>query len=87
VGVVNIFTESGNDGAPLLVASPDVDVINYTGSTKVGRLIAAESAKTLKRVTLELGGKTPLIVFEDAKIDVVAPQVIEAWFSSTVNSA
>lgn len=77
-GVVNMFTESGNEGAPLLVASPDVDVINYTGSTKVGQAIAAQAARTLKRTTLELGGKTPLIVFEDADINMVAPLVVRA---------
>src|SRR5258708_39456128 len=77
-GVVNMFTESGNEGAPLLVASPDVDVVNYTGSTKVGRTIAAQAAETLKRTSLELGGKTPLVVFEDADIDVVAPLVVRA---------
>ncbi|MBM7045688.1 aldehyde dehydrogenase family protein [Rhizobium lusitanum] len=77
-GVVNIFTESGNEGAPLLVSSPDVDAINYTGSTKVGRVIAAQGAETLKRLSLELGGKTPLVVFEDADIDIVAPQVVQA---------
>ena len=67
-GVVNIFTEAGNEGAPLLVESPDVDVINYTGSTKVGRQVAEKGAQTLKRICLELGGKTPLVVFEDADI-------------------
>lgn len=77
-GVVNIFTESGNAGAPLLVTSPNVDAINYTGSTKVGRLIAAQAAGTLKRLSLELGGKTPLLVFADADIDVVAPQIVRA---------
>jgi acyl-CoA reductase-like NAD-dependent aldehyde dehydrogenase len=59
-GVVNIFTESGNEGAPFMVGSPHVDIINYTGSTKVGRSIAVQAAGTLKTVTLELGGKTPL---------------------------
>src|SRR4029077_9281738 len=49
-GVVNIFTESGNTGAPYLVASPDVQVISYTGSTTVGRLVAADGAATLKRM-------------------------------------
>ena len=77
-GVVNIFTEAGNEGAPLLVESPDVDVINYTGSTKVGRQVAEKSAQTLKRVCLELGGKTPLVVFEDADIETVAPLVVTA---------
>jgi acyl-CoA reductase-like NAD-dependent aldehyde dehydrogenase len=77
-GVVNIFTESGNEGAPLMVASPDVDAINYTGSTKVGRQVAEQGARTLKRVSLELGGKTPLVVFEDADIETVAPLVVTA---------
>jgi betaine-aldehyde dehydrogenase len=77
-GVVNIFTESGNEGAPLMVSSPDVDAINYTGSTKVGRLVAEQGAQTLKRVSLELGGKTPLVVFDDADIDSVAPIVVTA---------
>jgi betaine-aldehyde dehydrogenase len=77
-GVVNIFTEAGNKGAPLLVESPDIDVINYTGSTKVGRQVAEKGAQTLKRICLELGGKTPLIVFEDADIETVAPLVVTA---------
>lgn len=77
-GVVNIFTEAGNEGAPLMVESPDVDVINYTGSTKVGRQVAAKGAQTLKRIGLELGGKTPLVVFDDADIDAVAPTVVMA---------
>jgi betaine-aldehyde dehydrogenase len=77
-GVVNIFTEAGNQGAPLLVESPDVDVINYTGSTKVGRQVAEKGAQTLKRICLELGGKTPLVVFEDADIETVAPLVVTA---------
>jgi betaine-aldehyde dehydrogenase len=71
--VVNIFTESGNTGAPYLVASPDVQVISYTGSTTVGRLVAADGAATLKRMNLELGGKTPMIVFDDADLDATVP--------------
>jgi acyl-CoA reductase-like NAD-dependent aldehyde dehydrogenase len=77
-GVVNIFTEAGNEGAPFLVESHDVDVINYTGSTKVGRQVAEKGAQTFKRVCLELGGKTPLVVFEDADIETVAPLVVKA---------
>jgi betaine-aldehyde dehydrogenase len=72
-GVVNIFAESGNTGAPYLVASPDVQVISYTGSTTVGRIVAANGAPTLKRMNLELGGKTPMIVFDDADLDSVVP--------------
>jgi betaine-aldehyde dehydrogenase len=77
-GVVNIFTESGNSGAPYLVASPDVQVISYTGSTTVGRIVAAAGAPTLKRMNLELGGKTPMIVFNDADLDTTVPLLVAA---------
>src|SRR6266702_1599734 len=72
-GVVNIFTESGNTGAPYLVASPDVQVVSYTGSTTVGRMIPAGGGATLKRMNLKLGGKTPMIVFDDADLDTTVP--------------
>src|SRR5580692_10793903 len=77
-GVVNIFTESGNTGAPYLVASPDVQVISYTGSTAVGRMVAEAGAPTLKRMNLELGGKTPMIVFDDADLDTTIPLLASA---------
>src|SRR3984957_17672416 len=77
-GVVNIFTESGYTGAPYLVASPDVQVISYTGSIAVGRIVAASGAPTLKRMNLELGGKTPMIVFDDADLDTAVPLVASA---------
>jgi betaine-aldehyde dehydrogenase len=67
-GVVNMFTESGNTGARFLVESADVDMVSFTGSIEVGRQIAAAGAKTLKRMNLELGGKTPMIVFDDAPL-------------------
>ena len=77
-GVVNIFTESGNNGAPYLVESPDVQVISYTGSVPVGRIVAAEGAPTLKRMNLELGGKTPMIVFNDADVERAVPLLTSA---------
>src|SRR3954453_14892303 len=77
-GVVNIFTESGNKGAPLLVSSPDVDVVSYTGSTAVGRIIMREASARLKPVSLELGGKTPSIVFDDADLDAVVPTLVKS---------
>jgi acyl-CoA reductase-like NAD-dependent aldehyde dehydrogenase len=77
-GVVNIFTESGNTGAPYLVASPDIQVLSYTGSSPVGRIIAANGAPTLKRMNLELGGKTPMIVFPDANLDATIPLLVAA---------
>jgi acyl-CoA reductase-like NAD-dependent aldehyde dehydrogenase len=77
-GVVNLFTESGNSGAPFLVASPEVQVVSYTGSVTVGRKIAEVAATSLKRVNLELGGKTPMIVFDDADLDRVVPLLSRA---------
>src|SRR3954471_2016604 len=77
-GVVNIFTESGNEGAPLLISSPDVDVISYTGSTAIGRIIMRDASARLKPVSLELGGKTPSIVFDDADLDAVVPTLVKS---------
>ena len=80
-GVVNMFAESGADGARLLVSSPLVPVISFTGSTHTGRQIAQAAAVHLKRVGLELGGKTPHVVFNDADLDVLLPTLEK---SSTV---
>lgn len=77
-GVLNAFTESGNEGAPLLVSHPDTDVISYTGSTAVGRTIMAEAARRLKPCSLELGGKSPMIVFDDADLDAAVPVLTAA---------
>ena len=77
-GVVNVFSEADNVGAPMLVASPDVHIVSYTGSTAVGRVIAREASPTLKRLSLELGGKTPLIVLDDADLDVAVPTILAA---------
>jgi betaine-aldehyde dehydrogenase len=76
-GVVNIFTESGNTGAPRLVESPDVDVVSYTGSVAVGKKVGAAAGATLKRVNLELGGKSPMVVFDDADLDATIPFIIK----------
>jgi acyl-CoA reductase-like NAD-dependent aldehyde dehydrogenase len=68
-GVVNVVTGAGAAGK-LLTEHPGVDMIAFTGSTAVGRQIAASAGAQLKKVNLELGGIDPLIVFEDADIDV-----------------
>ncbi|MFF1273071.1 aldehyde dehydrogenase family protein [Streptomyces marokkonensis] len=68
-GVVNVVVESGSDVARLLVESPQVPAISFTGSTATGRLIAQEAAGRFKRVGLELGGKTPHLVFADADME------------------
>ncbi|NKL94401.1 aldehyde dehydrogenase family protein [Rhizobium leguminosarum bv. viciae] len=77
-GVVNMFVESGADGAALLVESPDVPTISFTGSTQTGRTIGAIGAKRMKRFGLELGGKTPMIVFDDADIEAMLPVLEKA---------
>ncbi|MGO4666178.1 aldehyde dehydrogenase family protein [Bosea sp. 2RAB26] len=77
-GVVNIFSESGISGSAFLVESPDVPVISFTGSTRTGRAIAAAGASRLKRFGLELGGKTPMIVFNDADLAAALPQLEKA---------
>ncbi|HHI79778.1 MAG TPA: aldehyde dehydrogenase family protein [Planctomycetes bacterium] len=65
-GVFNVLTGSGSTVGMGLVQHPGVDKVAFTGSTEVGRIVQAEAAKTCKRITLELGGKSPNIVFEDA---------------------
>ncbi|MEU6447421.1 aldehyde dehydrogenase family protein [Streptomyces sp. NPDC046979] len=77
-GVFNVFTESGNAGAPELVSSSDVDVVSYTGSTAVGRVIMEQAAPTLKSLSMELGGKTPMLVFDDADLDAAVPVLTKA---------
>lgn len=76
-GVVNVLT-GGHVTGDVLVRSPDVPVISFTGSTKTGKAISAAASENLKRVGLELGGKTPMIVFEDADLDLAMPLVVEA---------
>ena len=68
-GVVNSVIESGSAVSERLTTSPDVDMLSYTGSTAVGKKIAAAAAGTLKRLSLELGGKAPALVFADADLD------------------
>jgi phenylacetaldehyde dehydrogenase len=68
-GVVNIVTGLGETAGAALTAHPGVDKITFTGSTEVGKLIVKAAAGNLKRVSLELGGKSPSIIFEDADID------------------
>ncbi|HEY3471237.1 MAG TPA: aldehyde dehydrogenase family protein [Amycolatopsis sp.] len=68
-GVVNIVPGLGGGAGAALVAHPDVDKISFTGSPEVGRLIQKAAADTFKRVTLELGGKSPQIVAEDADVE------------------
>ena len=68
-GVFNVVTGAGRDLGAWLVEHPGVDKIAFTGSTATGKHVAASAAATLKRVTLELGGKSPSLVFDDASLD------------------
>lgn len=80
-GVVNIIT--GRSAGRLLVEHPDIRLISVTGSTEVGQTIMKTAADTVKRVHLELGGKAPVLVFDDADVDVVAAKVALA---GTINT-
>ncbi|MBR0744854.1 aldehyde dehydrogenase family protein [Bradyrhizobium japonicum] len=80
-GVLNVVTGDGATGA-LLVENPGIDKIAFTGSTEVGRLIRQSTAGSGKSLTLELGGKSPFIVFDDADIDGAVEGVVDAiWFN------
>ena len=80
-GVLNVVTGDGRTG-DAVVRHPDVDKIAFTGSTEVGRKIREATAGTGKRLSLELGGKSPFVVFEDADLDSVVEGVVDAiWFN------
>jgi len=80
-GVVNIVTGDGETGR-LIVEHPSIDKIAFTGSTEVGRLIRKSSAGSGKKLSLELGGKSPFIVFEDSDIDSAVEGLVDAiWFN------
>jgi aldehyde dehydrogenase (NAD+) len=80
-GVVNIVCGDGATGAAL-VAHPGVDKIAFTGSTDVGRIIREATAGSGKKLSLELGGKSPFIVFDDADLDGAVEGVVDAiWFN------
>jgi betaine-aldehyde dehydrogenase len=77
-GVINVFTEVHSNAARVVIDSPDVPVISLTGSSATGRAIMAQGAKHLKRFGGELGGKTPMILFEDVDLDKALPMVEKA---------
>ncbi len=79
-GVVNVITGNGHIAGDLLVKHPDVDKIGFTGSTEIGKLINRNATDTLKHVTLELGGKSPVIVLPDVDVPAVSPGAAQAIF-------
>ncbi|HSF83271.1 MAG TPA: aldehyde dehydrogenase family protein [Anaerolineales bacterium] len=80
-GVINIITGSSKAGT-MIVTHPDIDKIAFTGSTEVGRILRRQTAGSGKKLSLELGGKSPFVVFEDADLDSAVEGVVDAiWFN------
>jgi phenylacetaldehyde dehydrogenase len=79
-GVVNIVTGYGETAGAALAAHPDVDKVAFTGSTAVGKLVLGAASGNLKKVSLELGGKSPNIVLRDADLDVAIPGAASGIF-------
>jgi 1-pyrroline dehydrogenase len=79
-GVLNVVTGPGPTVGARLVSHPDVDMVSLTGDTATGTEIAAAAAQTVKRVHLELGGKAPVLVFDDADLEALAAKVREAGY-------
>ncbi len=80
-GVVNVITGSSSAGS-MIVTHPDVDKIAFTGSTDVGRTLRKQTAGSGKKLSLELGGKSPFVVFDDADLDGAVEGVVDAiWFN------
>jgi betaine-aldehyde dehydrogenase len=71
-GVINVITGTGPVAGQALITHPDVAMVSFTGSTVVGRQVAAQAAGLVKRVHLELGGKAPFVVFDDADVEAAA---------------
>ena len=84
-GVLNVVTGFGEDAGAPLAAHPHVDKVAFTGSTEVGKLITKASAGNLKKVSLELGGKSPTIIFPDADIDAAIAELLVLFFLITDN--
>jgi aldehyde dehydrogenase (NAD+) len=82
-GVYNVVNGRGAEVGAAIAAHADIAKISFTGSTAVGKAIVRASADSLKRVTLELGGKSPTIILDDADLDSAIPGVIEAGFMNS----
>ena len=82
-GVVNIVHGTGGEVGNAITSHPDIDLISFTGSTVVGKQIQKDSSDTLKRVSLELGGKNAQIVMDDADLDLALDGVLWGAFGTT----
>jgi 1-pyrroline dehydrogenase len=82
-GVLNVVTGQGETAGDALVRHPDVAMVSLTGSVETGKIIARTAAETLKRVHLELGGKAPVVIFDDADVEAVVGILTEmAYYNS-----
>ncbi len=79
-GVINIITGNGHTAGDRMVKHPDVDKVAFTGSTEIGKLINKNATDTMKRVTLELGGKSPVVIMPDVDVAQAAPGAAGAIF-------
>jgi 1-pyrroline dehydrogenase len=82
-GVVNVVTGHGSEVGDQLVRHPGVRLVSVTGDTSTGKIIAAAAAETVKRVHLELGGKAPVVVFDDADVDKLIESLRFAGYTNT----
>ncbi len=82
-GVLNVVTGSGSDVGNAIVEHPEVNAISFTGHTETGVDISTRAAKTLKRVSLELGGKNPIVIWEDADLDLALDSVVWSAFGTS----
>jgi aldehyde dehydrogenase (NAD+) len=79
-GVINVVTGLGEVVGTELTKNADIQKIAFTGSTQIGKLVARNSLDTMKRLTLELGGKSPNIILEDADLSTAIPMAINACY-------
>jgi phenylacetaldehyde dehydrogenase len=82
-GVLNVVTGTGSEAGAALANHPDIDKISFTGSTEVGKLLVRAAAGNLKRLSLELGGKSPVFIFADADLKTAIPRAAAAIFSNS----
>ena len=85
-GVYNMVNGDGPDVGAVISSHPDIDMVSFTGSTRAGILVAKAAAETVKRVTQELGGKSPNIIFEDADLEVAVRSGVKNMMGNTGQS-
>ena len=85
-GVVNIIPGYGETAGAAIANHPGVDKVAFTGSTEIGKIIQRNAADTLKRVTLELGGKSPVVILDDCDLDATVELSHNALFFNMVGN-